>query len=91
MLDGGLIVLLFSRSDSDHESSRRIKTEFLVQLDGANSQVINRFMEADFQLISRERRGCWWWAQPTGPRSWMRRQGGGDIQLKMGESEFISS
>ena len=27
-----------SRSDSDHESSRRIKTEFLVQLDGANSQ-----------------------------------------------------
>ena len=30
--------LLFSRSDSDHESSRRIKTEFLVQLDGANSQ-----------------------------------------------------
>ena len=27
-----------SRSDSDHESSRRIETEFLVQLDGANSQ-----------------------------------------------------
>ena len=32
-------LLLHSRSDSDHESSRRIKTEFLVQLDGANSQV----------------------------------------------------
>jgi len=30
--------LLTARSDSDHESSRRIKTEFLVQLDGANSQ-----------------------------------------------------
>ena len=38
---GDLYVVLcleFSRSDSDHESSRRIKTEFLVQLDGANSQ-----------------------------------------------------
>merc|ERR1719293_403094 len=29
--------LLTARSDSDHESSRRIKTEFLVQLDGANT------------------------------------------------------
>ena len=39
------------RSDSDHESSRRIKTEFLVQLDGANSQVIKSFMlRASFQL-----------------------------------------
>ena len=27
----------FGRSDSDHESSRRIKTEFLVQLDGAST------------------------------------------------------
>ncbi|CAG2067409.1 unnamed protein product, partial [Timema podura] len=27
--------LLSQRSDSEHESSRRIKTEFLVQLDGA--------------------------------------------------------
>ena len=25
----------FSRSDYDHESSRRIKTEFLLQMDGA--------------------------------------------------------
>ena len=29
--------LLCSRNDSDQESSRRIKTEFLVQLDGANT------------------------------------------------------
>ena len=51
----GLLVVLtlfnifFSRSDSDHESSRRIKTEFLVQLDGANSQVI-RFIIAALKL-----------------------------------------
>ena len=41
--------MFFSRSDSDHESSRRIKTEFLVQLDGANSQVI-RFIIAGLKL-----------------------------------------
>ena len=29
--------LLCARSDADQESSRRIKTEFLVQLDGANT------------------------------------------------------
>lgn len=29
--------LLSARSDADQESSRRIKTEFLVQLDGANT------------------------------------------------------
>lgn len=29
--------LLCSRSDADQEASRRIKTEFLVQLDGANT------------------------------------------------------
>lgn len=29
--------LLSSRTDNDQESSRRIKTEFLVQLDGANT------------------------------------------------------
>ena len=32
------ILHLFPRSDSDHESSRRIKTEFLVQLDGTNTR-----------------------------------------------------
>ena len=44
-----LFNIFFSRSDSDHESSRRIKTEFLVQLDGANSQVI-RFIIAALKL-----------------------------------------
>ena len=29
--------LLSARNDSDQEGSRRIKTEFLVQLDGANT------------------------------------------------------
>lgn len=29
--------LLSQRSDTEHESSRRIKTEFLVQLDGATT------------------------------------------------------
>ena len=29
--------LLCARSDADQEASRRIKTEFLVQLDGANT------------------------------------------------------
>ena len=32
--------LLTARSDSDHESSRKIKTEFLVQLDGADRKSV---------------------------------------------------
>ncbi|KAH9490010.1 Fidgetin-like protein 1 [Bulinus truncatus] len=36
--------LLSQRSDSEHESSRRIKTEFLVQLDGATTQSDDRIL-----------------------------------------------
>ncbi|XP_059167136.1 fidgetin-like protein 1 isoform X2 [Physella acuta] len=36
--------LLSQRSDSEHESSRRIKTEFLVQLDGAATQAEDRIL-----------------------------------------------
>ncbi|XP_064461291.1 fidgetin-like protein 1 isoform X2 [Ornithodoros turicata] len=36
--------LLSQRSDSEHESSRRIKTEFLVQLDGAATDVEDRLL-----------------------------------------------
>ncbi|CAD5122111.1 DgyrCDS10561 [Dimorphilus gyrociliatus] len=36
--------LLSQRSDSEHESSRRIKTEFLVQLDGATTEDDERIL-----------------------------------------------
>ena len=36
--------LLTHRSGGDHESSRRIKTEFLVQLDGATCQSNERIL-----------------------------------------------
>lgn len=36
--------LLSQRSDSEHESSRRIKTEFLVQLDGATTDNDERIL-----------------------------------------------
>ncbi|KAK6965303.1 fidgetin-like protein 1 [Biomphalaria glabrata] len=36
--------LLAQRSDTEHESSRRIKTEFLVQLDGATTQSDDRLL-----------------------------------------------
>ena len=36
--------LLSQRSDSEHESSRRIKTEFLVQLDGATNSADDRIL-----------------------------------------------
>ncbi|TRY61589.1 hypothetical protein TCAL_10276 [Tigriopus californicus] len=36
--------LLTQRSDTEHESSRRIKTEFLVQLDGATTQGDERIL-----------------------------------------------
>lgn len=36
--------LLSQRSDSEHESSRRIKTEFLVQLDGATTDNEERIL-----------------------------------------------
>ncbi|XP_050685778.1 fidgetin-like protein 1 isoform X2 [Eriocheir sinensis] len=36
--------LLTQRSDSDHESSRRIKTEFLIQLDGATTENEERLL-----------------------------------------------
>lgn len=36
--------MLSQRSDSEHESSRRIKTEFLVQLDGASTDSGERLL-----------------------------------------------
>lgn len=36
--------LLSQRSDTEHESSRRIKTEFLVQLDGATTDNEERLL-----------------------------------------------
>lgn len=36
--------LLSQRSDTEHESSRRIKTEFLVQLDGATTDSEERLL-----------------------------------------------
>lgn len=36
--------LLSQRSDTEHESSRRIKTEFLVQLDGATTSSNDRIL-----------------------------------------------
>nr|XP_006819549.1 PREDICTED: fidgetin-like protein 1-like [Saccoglossus kowalevskii] len=36
--------LLTQRSDGEHESSRRIKTEFLVQLDGATTDTTDRIL-----------------------------------------------
>ena len=36
--------LLTQRSDNEHESSRRIKTEFMVQLDGATTQSEDRVL-----------------------------------------------
>ncbi|KAM7311270.1 fidgetin-like protein 1 [Ixodes scapularis] len=36
--------LLSQRSESEHESSRRIKTEFLVQLDGASTKADDRLL-----------------------------------------------
>lgn len=36
--------LLSQRSESEHESSRRIKTEFLVQLDGAGTKSDERIL-----------------------------------------------
>ena len=36
--------LLTQRSDNEHESSRRIKTEFLIQLDGATTQSEERIL-----------------------------------------------
>lgn len=36
--------LLSQRSDTEHESSRRLKTEFLIQLDGATSGSDDRLL-----------------------------------------------
>ena len=35
---------LLCRSESEHESSRRMKTEFLVQLDGAGTDGVERIL-----------------------------------------------
>ena len=70
--------LLTSRSEGEHESSRKIKTEFLVQLDGATCSGEERVgpslvLVVNISLVTR----CWWWGPLTDPRSWMTRPGGG--------------
>jgi SpoVK/Ycf46/Vps4 family AAA+-type ATPase len=45
--------LLSKRSDEDRESSRRIKTEFFIQMDGCKSENNERILVKYFQIFSK--------------------------------------
>ncbi len=42
--------LLSTRKENEHEASRRIKTEFLTQVDGANTCAEDRLLISKFTL-----------------------------------------
>lgn len=57
--------MLTSRSSGEHDAARRLKTEFLVQLDGAGTSESTRILV----LGATNRRSCFQGAQATQKRS----------------------
>jgi SpoVK/Ycf46/Vps4 family AAA+-type ATPase len=44
--------LMGSRKEGEHEASRRLKTEFMTQLDGATTGAEERLLISEFYIIS---------------------------------------
>lgn len=57
--------MLTSRSSGEHDAARRLKTEFLVQLDGAGTSESTRILV----LGATNRHSCYQGAQTTQKRS----------------------